>query len=107
MQPQLENPPRVRYIILIALSVLAIGAVFYHFVEGWSWLNAVWFCVVTLATVGYGDLTPSTDVGKIFTMFYIIIGIGIFAASINYVIRRGAMNRMHKHHAKHPEKYKN
>ena len=35
------------------------------------------FCVVTLGTVGYGDITPTTDVGKIFTVFYIIFGLGV------------------------------
>ena len=40
-------------------------------------MDAIYFCVVTLGTVGYGDITPTTDVGKIFTVFYIIFGLGV------------------------------
>ena len=62
---------------VIALLVLTGGAVFYHFVEHFSWVNAFYFCTVTLTTVGYGDLVPKTTAGKVFTIIYILIGIGI------------------------------
>ncbi len=51
--------------------------VFYTNVEHWSLVNAIYFCVVTLGTVGYGDITPTTDAGKIFTVFYIIFGLAV------------------------------
>ena len=68
---------------LIASGVLGIGTVFYRFVEGWSWLDSLYFCVITLATVGYGDFFPQTPLGKIFTMVYIFIGIGLLVAVFN------------------------
>jgi len=43
-----------------ALLMIGVGSFFYHFVEKLNWLDAVYFCVVTLATVGYGDITPHT-----------------------------------------------
>ncbi|MBN1651971.1 MAG: two pore domain potassium channel family protein, partial [Bacteroidales bacterium] len=55
----------------------------YHFVEGWKWLDAFYFSAITLTTVGYGDLAPQTDAGKIFTVVYIFIGIGIIFGFIN------------------------
>ena len=106
MQQELQHPPRVRYIAFLALSVLATGAVFYHHVENWSWLDSIYFCVITLATVGYGDLVPTTNLGKVFTIFYVIIGIGIFAASANYLIKRAAINRMAKRQERHSQKDK-
>jgi voltage-gated potassium channel Kch len=64
--------------------------VFYHVVEKFSWLNAYYFCITTLSTVGYGDITPKTAAGKIFTTFYILVGIGIFGTFITITLRRQA-----------------
>ena len=69
--------PETRALMMMALGVLAIGVVFYTNVEHWSLVDAIYFCVVTLGTVGYGDITPTTDVGKIFTVFYILFGLAV------------------------------
>jgi voltage-gated potassium channel len=66
--------------IFWALGTLLAGTLVYHWLEGWSYLDSLYFCVVSLATVGYGDYTPSTPVAKIFTIFYIINGIAILLA---------------------------
>lgn len=63
--------------IFWALGTLLGGTFVYHWLEGWSYLDALYFCVVSLATVGYGDYTPETPVAKLFTIFYIINGIAI------------------------------
>lgn len=60
----------------IVLTMMASGTLFYHTIEGWSWLDSLYFCVVTLTTVGYGYLTPHTVGGKIFTMVYLLVGVG-------------------------------
>ena len=72
--------PAFEILALLTGSVLAAGATFYHFVEGWRWLDSLYFSVITLATVGYGDFSPKTDAGKIFTMLYVFIGIGLLFA---------------------------
>jgi voltage-gated potassium channel len=79
-----------RYLISSAILILAIGTVFYHIVEKLSWVNAYYFCVVTLSTVGYGDIVPHTDAGKIFTTFYILTGVGIITTFFSVIIRRRA-----------------
>lgn len=81
-------------IIGTILTVIGIGAVFYHYVEGLSWLDSFYFCVITLTTVGYGDITPQTDIGKVFTIFYILIGVGIIAGSLSYLLRSSVVKRM-------------
>ena len=65
---------------LWALSTLLVGTIFYHWAEGWSYLDSVYFCVVSLGTVGYGDLVPTTPVAKLFTIVYLINGIVILLA---------------------------
>jgi voltage-gated potassium channel len=74
--------PEVRGVIQLALVLILIATVFYWLVEGWSPLDAAYFSVVTIATVGYGDLAPKTSLGKIFTIGYIFSGIGIFVAAV-------------------------
>jgi voltage-gated potassium channel len=66
--------------LLYALGTLLIGTLFYHWVEGWNFLDSIYFCVVSLGTVGYGDFTPKTPVGKFFTIVYLINGIVILLA---------------------------
>lgn len=85
-----------RLLIAATIAVIGVGTIFYHLVERFSWLDAYYFSVVTLATVGYGDLTPHTIFGKLFTTFYIFIGVGIVAAFISYSLRRRVEIRARK-----------
>ena len=81
--------PETRALMVLALVVLITGVVYYVNVEHWSLVNAIYFCVVTLGTVGYGDITPATDAGKLFTVMYIIVGlsvIGGFLATLGRLI---------------------
>ncbi|MGB0850712.1 MAG: potassium channel family protein [Bacteroidia bacterium] len=72
-----------REILAIAFIIISLGTVAYHFLEGWSWVDSFYFSVVTLTTVGFGDFAPQTDAGKLFTVFYIIMGIGMILGFIN------------------------
>ncbi|GAI13158.1 unnamed protein product [marine sediment metagenome] len=49
----------------------------YYMVEGWSYLDSVYFTVVTFATIGYGDIAPVTNAGKILTIFASFFGIAM------------------------------
>jgi len=84
----------------VAIFFIALGTVFYHFVEHLKWLDSLYFTVVTLATVGYGDITPKTDAGKLFTIFYILIGITLFLGLARVVIGRIAYRQMEHHDKK-------
>ena len=69
----------------VASLVVGIGTVFYRFVEDLTWLDSLYFSVITLTTVGYGDFSPVTSTGKVFTMFYVLAGIGIFVALVTEI----------------------
>ena len=75
---------RLRVLTLIAtlVAVIASGTVYFRIVEGWSWLDSYFFTVVTLSTVGYGNLVPATAAGKIGTTVFIMLGLGVFAVAI-------------------------
>lgn len=75
----LRNPV-VRSLLVLTVVLISSATVFYRYVEGWGWLDSAFFSVVTISTVGYGELVPQTAAGKIFTMVYIFCGIGMFVA---------------------------
>ena len=63
-----------------AAFTLLVGMFVYHWLEGWSYLDALYFCVISLATIGYGDFVPTTPVARAFTIIYVINGIVILLA---------------------------
>ena len=83
----LVKKPDARALIFWMIGLLAVGTIFYHAVEGWNWLDSLYFCVITLSTVGYGDLDPSTPVSKVFTMIYIFMGLSIFVSLVNMLAK--------------------
>ncbi len=89
-----------RYLVIAAMSTIALGTVVYHIAEKYSWLNSYYMSVITLATVGYGDYVPHTAFGKIFTTFYVLVGVGIITTFISYTMRR----RGEKFEARHKKK---
>jgi voltage-gated potassium channel len=76
----MARDPQDRGPLLLVVSLLLVGALFYTLVEGWSVVDAVYFSAMSLATVGYGDVVPETDAGKVFTVVYVLAGIGILVA---------------------------
>jgi voltage-gated potassium channel Kch len=105
----LGRDPEFQTLAASAMGLLGFGMVFFHFVEGWAWLNALYFSVVTLATVGYGDFTPHTVAGKIVTMVYIFLGIGLLVAVATRVadtmltLRRQAREESERKREQHRE----
>ncbi|MFV0301364.1 MAG: potassium channel family protein, partial [Paracoccus sp. (in: a-proteobacteria)] len=57
----------------------------FRWAEGWSWLDSIYFSVITISTIGYGDITPKTDAGKVITIFYVLCGLGLFVATASAI----------------------
>jgi voltage-gated potassium channel len=72
--------PQFRGLLYLTVLLLLAGMLFYHRIEDWTLLEALYFSVMTLTTVGYGDFYPHTGVGRIFTCLYVLAGLGIVLA---------------------------
>ncbi len=68
------------------LVLIAVGTVVYHALEGWSWTISFYFSVCTLTTVGYGDYSPTTDLSRVFTAVYVLVGVVILFGAISYMV---------------------
>ncbi|MEM7166391.1 MAG: potassium channel protein [Planctomycetota bacterium] len=80
-----------------ALVTLPLLATFVFMVlEGWGFLDSLYMSVITLSTVGYHEVNPLSDPGRVFVILYIVVGLGIFVvgtAELGEVILRGQLRR--------------
>lgn len=77
--------PQFRGLFYLTVLLLLAGMFCYHRVEDWTLFEALCFSVLTLTTVGYGDYYPHTGVGRAFTIFYVLLGLGIVLALLAHI----------------------
>jgi len=75
-----------RVLLVVLLTLLAGGTYFYWSVEGWSVIDSLYFSVMTMSTIGYGDFTPTTTFSKIFTIIFAVLSIGVFVAVVSKIV---------------------
>jgi len=86
-------------ILLIFIIIYVIGVLFYRFVEDLRWVDAIYFTTVTLTTLGYGEITPQTDIAKLFTSVYAFLGVGLFLGVAGIIFQNAvAYSRSHPPH---------
>ncbi len=99
MNPMGLNWKRLQLLVSLPAGVLVIGIVGFMLLEHLPFTDALYFTVVTITTVGYGDIHPTTVAGKMFSIFLIVIGIGTFLTIITnltqMLIQRG-QNRLRR-----------
>ena len=84
---RIATDPASRGLTVLAAGLIVGGAAFYRAVEGLSWIDSFYFTVVTLTTVGYGDISPTTTLGKVFTTVYLLIGVGVIVSLVTVTAR--------------------
>src|SRR3712207_9554546 len=95
----IRRPPRSTLFPYTTLFRSVGGTIFYSLEEGWSVVDAFYFSVTTLTTVGLGDLTPATTFGKLFTVVYIFAGLSIILGFIDVVAKDRKSTRLNSSHA--------
>lgn len=70
--------------VVAFISLALIGVIGYHFLEGWDWLDAIYMTVITLSTVGFGEVYTLQQDGRIFTIGLIMSGI----ITVGYMVNR-------------------
>jgi len=63
--------------VVLLLILLGIGTAGYRLIEGWSFLDALYMTVTTVTTVGFREVQPMHTAGRVFTMFLILLGVGV------------------------------
>lgn len=76
-----------------AVFLIAAGTLVFSYLEDWSIVDSLYFSVVTVTTVGFGDLTPDTDGAKLFTVLYIVVGISIIGTYLDLRLKRHSARR--------------
>jgi voltage-gated potassium channel len=81
---------RLLNIVLIFAAIVVIGGVGYAAIEGWSWIDAFYMSIITITTVGFGEVHPLTPAGKLFTSILVVLGMVAitysFTALTNFLI---------------------
>ena len=80
--------PETKALPVVAGALVLTGTLFYWRFEDWTIIEALFFCVVTLTTVGYGDFTPTSAGAQIFTIVYILTGFGVLVALLTSVAEK-------------------
>jgi voltage-gated potassium channel len=80
--------PETKALPVVAGALVLTGTLFYWRFEDWTIIEALYFSVVTLTTVGYGDLHPTTAGTQIFTIVYILTGLGVLVALLSSVAQQ-------------------
>lgn len=73
-------------LILLPLLLLTVGIFGYMWIEGWSIDDAFYMTVITLTTTGYGEVHPLSANGRLFTAFFLMVGVSLIAYSLATII---------------------
>ena len=83
----LRADEELRILLFILATLLASATVFYTTVEGWSPVDALYFSVMTMSTIGHDGFVPSSTISKLFTIMFLLLSIGVYIAVLAKVVK--------------------
>ena len=72
---------------MAVLAAIAVGTVAFHLLEGWSILDSLYVTAQTVTTVGFGDITPRTALGRLFATVFMMFGVGIVLYALTSTVQ--------------------
>lgn len=88
--------PRHQAFALAVVVVVGSGVVFYRLAEDWSLADSLYFTIIALTTIGFGDFAPTTTLSRLFTTVYAIIGVGLVAILVHLIVSRAQQTIKHQ-----------
>ena len=76
---------KVLYSFLVLILIVFVGTIGYIYFENWSILDSFYQTIITVSTVGFGEVNNLSDTGKLFTAFLIITSFGTFAYTVTSI----------------------
>jgi len=76
---------RVITAAILMVAVVFFGVIGYQLIEGWNVFDSLYMTIITLTSIGYGEVNPLTTKGRVFTIFLIVTGIGIIGYSLSII----------------------
>lgn len=77
---------RIGIILFILFALLLIGTAGYVLIEGWSWVDGLYMTVITIGTVGFGEVNELSQAGRLFTIALIMCGVGTVATGLGTIV---------------------
>jgi len=79
-------PKKLLFLIIMFLVVVLFGIFGYTWIEGWDLLDSLYMTIITLSTVGYGEVREIGPGGRVFTILLIIFGVSIITYTVSLVV---------------------
>ena len=78
---------RILFALVAVVIAIGFGATGFYLIEGWSILDSLYVAAQTVTTVGYGDLTPATSNGRIFSTVFMLAGVGVVLYALTTTVQ--------------------
>src|SRR6185436_6171896 len=86
-RPLPGNNRRILFAILAVSVAIALGTVGFSLIEGWSIRDSLYVAAQTVTTVGYGDLTPATRNGRVFSTIFMLVAVGVVLYALTSAVQ--------------------